>query len=225
MLSYTSILTALVAVTGVIATPAASPMDLMRRQNTPNGEGTHNGYYYSWWSDGASPATYTNLEGGSYSVNWQSGGNLVGGKGWNPGGPKEITYSGTWSPVNNGNSYLTIYGWTRNPLVEYYIVENHGEYNPGSQATPKGSIQYDGATYNLYQSTRTQQPSIDGTQTFQQYWAIRQQGRTAGTVDTGVFFDAWAAQGMRLGNHYYMIVATEAYRSAGSSHITVETPP
>lgn len=90
MLSYKTILTALVAASSVVATPAASPMDLMRRQGniTPNEEGTHDGYFFSWWSDGASPVTYTNLDGGSYSVDWQSGGNLVGGKGWNPGGPK-----------------------------------------------------------------------------------------------------------------------------------------
>lgn len=97
MLSYASVITALVA--GVSAIPYASPMDRMRAENpnfdltrrqeiTPNEEGTHDGYFFSWWSDGASPVTYTNLEGGSYSVEWQSGGNLVGGKGWNPGGPK-----------------------------------------------------------------------------------------------------------------------------------------
>lgn len=93
MVSYTSLLTALVAASGVSASPAPSegkPLpQLSTRQNiTPNGEGTHGGYFYSWWSDGASPVTYTNLDGGSYSVEWQAGGNLVGGKGWNPGGPK-----------------------------------------------------------------------------------------------------------------------------------------
>nr|AFG19439.1 endo-beta-1,4-xylanase [Pseudallescheria sp. JSM-2] len=223
---YSTLATVALAITGAIASPAASPFDLMRRQGiTPNSVGTHDGYYYSWWSDGASPVTYTNLAGGSYSVQWQSGGNLVGGKGWKPGSAKNITYSGTWTPVNNGNSYLTVYGWTRNPLVEYYIIENFGEYNPGSSATPKGTVQTSEGTYNLFQSTRVQQPSIEGTSTFNQYWAIRTEKRTGGTVDTGIFFDAWEKAGMPLGTHDYMVVATEAYRSAGSSHITVESPP
>ena len=76
-----AILATSVAASGVVAAPSL----FERQQGTPNEEGTHDGYFFSWWSDGASPATYTNLAGGSYSVEWQSGGNLVGGKGWNPG--------------------------------------------------------------------------------------------------------------------------------------------
>ena len=61
------------------------PIRFEKRQATPNSEGTHDGFFYSWWSDGGSPVNYTNLDGGSYSVEWQTGGNFVGGKGWNPG--------------------------------------------------------------------------------------------------------------------------------------------
>ncbi|KAJ0150456.1 Endo-1,4-beta-xylanase 1, partial [Colletotrichum tanaceti] len=195
------------------------------RQSTPSSQGTHDGYFYSWWTDGASPVTYNNRAGGEYKVDWQAGGNFVGGKGWKTGGPRSIKYSGTWSPVNNGNSYLTVYGWTKSPLIEYYIVENHGEYNPGSAGDYKGEVTAEGSVYKLYESKRTNAPSIEGTQTFKQFWAIREQKRTGGTVNTKTFFDAWKNAGMTLGTTFdYLIVATEGYKSAGSATIKVESP-
>ncbi|KAE9582679.1 Endo-1,4-beta-xylanase B [Colletotrichum fructicola] len=215
MVSFSTLLVALTTAVGVFALPG----DLIKRQSTPSSTGTHNGYYYSWWTDGGSQVTYTNGAGGSYSVVWQTGGNFVGGKGWNPGSARTITYSGTYSP--NGNSYLAVYGWTRNPLIEYYIVENFGTYNPSSGATRKGSVTSDGGTYDIYVSTRTNAPSIEGTKTFQQYWSVRQSKRTGGTVNTGTHFNAWAAVGLNLGTHDYQIVATEGYFSSGSASITV----
>lgn len=40
---------------------------------------------YSWWTDNGAAATYTNGAAGNYKITWGTGGNLVGGKGWNPG--------------------------------------------------------------------------------------------------------------------------------------------
>lgn len=80
MVQFTKIAFAALAATGAVAAPAEK-----RQQGTPSSTGEHGGYYYSWWTDGASPVTYENLDGGGYRVNWQSGGNFVGGKGWNPG--------------------------------------------------------------------------------------------------------------------------------------------
>lgn len=67
------------------AISAADASGLISRSGTPNSVGTNNGFYYSWWSDGGANAQYTNGPGGQYSITWGSGGNLVGGKGWNPG--------------------------------------------------------------------------------------------------------------------------------------------
>ncbi|KAF5341009.1 hypothetical protein D9611_006135 [Ephemerocybe angulata] len=212
---------ALFVVVSAALSALAAPGNLTTRAGTPSAEGTHDGFFYSWWTDNGAQATYTNGPKGQYSIQWGNGGNLVGGKGWNPGNANRvISYTGTYSYV--GNSYLAVYGWTRSPLIEYYIVENFGTYNPSSGATNKGSVTVDGAVYDILVSTRTNQPSIDGTQTFQQFWSVRREKRTGGTVDVGAHFRAWANAGLQLGtSHYYQIVACEGYFSTGSCSITV----
>ncbi|KAH6654283.1 endo-1,4-beta-xylanase I [Truncatella angustata] len=222
MVSFTSLLLAATAtLSGVLAAPTElavrAPSELVAR--TSSSTGTSGGYYYSFWTDNASTVTYKNGNSGQYAVSWNGDGNFVGGKGWSTGSARSISFSGSYSP--NGNSYLSIYGWTTSPLIEYYIVESFGTYDPSTGATYKGTVTSDGATYKIYTATRTNAPSIQGTATFTQFWSVRQSKRSSGTVTTANHFNAWAKLGMTLGTHNYQIVATEGYYSKGSASITV----
>ncbi|RFU28598.1 hypothetical protein B7463_g7734, partial [Scytalidium lignicola] len=206
----------------VIASALAVPpnFELSKRQTiTSPSTGENGGYYYSFWTNGGGSVEYTNGNGGEYSVVWQNDGDFTAGKGWNPGSAQAITYSGSFNP--QGNAYLSVYGWTTDPLVEYYIMESYGTYNPGPSMTHKGTVQSDGGTYDIYEHQQVNQPSIEGTSTFNQYWSIRQSKRVGGTVTTSNHFNAWASLGMPLGQHNYQIISTEGYESSGSSTITV----
>jgi endo-1,4-beta-xylanase len=195
---------------------------------TSNSTGTNNGFYYTFWKDSGN-ASMTLQSAGRYTSQWNSGtNNWVGGKGWNPGSSSRvISYSGNYGVSNSQNSYLALYGWTRSPLIEYYVIESYGSYNPASCSggTDYGSFQSDGATYNVRRCQRVNQPSIDGNQTFYQYFSVRNPkkgfGNISGTITFANHANFWASKGLNLGNHNYQVLATEGYQSTGSSDITV----
>ncbi|KAM0350622.1 hypothetical protein ACHAPU_003108 [Fusarium lateritium] len=221
MVSFTYLLAAVSAFSGVMAAPAANAeVDVSLAKRTNSMTGQSGGYYYSFWTDTASSVTYTNGNAGQFSMKWSGNGNHVGGKGWSTGSGRNIKFTGTYSP--NGNSYLSIYGWTRSPLIEYYIVESFGTYNPSTGASKKGEVTVDGSVYDIYTNTRTNAPSIEGNgKTFQQFWSVRRSKRASGSVNTAAHFTAWKSHGMNLGNHDYQILAVEGYFSSGSASMTI----
>lgn len=170
-----------------------------------NGTGTNNGYYYSLYTSGGS-STMTLNSAGNYAISWSSVNDVVGGKGWNPGGRRSVGYN---VGAANGYNVISVYGWTTNPLVEYYICE----FGSVANGTVKGAVTSDGHSYTTYEHTQVNQPSIIGTATFNQYldnWGGSSIGSNH-TVTTGNHFDGWANHGMNLGTFNYMILATEAW--------------
>lgn len=203
---------------------------------TSNTTGTNNNFFYTFWKDGGSVTmnlpSQPPLSGeyaGNIAVSWASGTyNFVGGKGWGTGSStRTINYNcGNWS-TGSSNAYLTAYGWTTSPLVEYYIVDSWGSWAPPG-GTSAGQVTTDGGTYNLYKTRRYNAPNITGVnQDFDQYWSVRTSKRTAPTGNVKISFgnhkNAWASKGWNLGSHKYQVLATEVFNpsSSGSSNCTV----
>jgi endo-1,4-beta-xylanase len=121
--------------------------------------------------------------------------------------------------VGSGTALLSVYGWSTNPLVEYYIVEDN--FNPPRFGTYKGTVYSDGSEYTIYENTRYNAPSIQGTSTFNQYISVRQSPRQSGTVTVANHFEAWAKLGLNLGTLSYQILAVEGWGGEGEAAQTV----
>ena len=184
-----------------------------------NKTGYEDGFDYELWKDYGS-TSMTIKGGGNFECWWENIGNVLFRKGkkfdctqtYQQIGNMTINFGVDYQP--NGNSYLCVYGWTRNPLVEYYIVESWGSWRPPG-ANSKGQITVDGGTYDVYETTRVNQPSIDGNTTFQQYWSVRTSKRNSGTISVSQHFQAWERMGMKMGNIYEVAFNVEGYQSSG----------
>ncbi|KAG2017220.1 xylanase A [Coprinopsis cinerea AmutBmut pab1-1] len=222
-----------IALTCVVASALATPYPLTSAQvhssnvGTPNSEGQHDGFFYSWWSDTGATANYTNEAGGRFSVNWWRNGTFAGGKGWNPGrSDRVLSYTGTYEN-ENGDSLLALTGWARNrqALVQYYVVESYGVWNPTSGIIMKGNVTCDGATYDVGYTWRPNQISPDGITTSQQFWSVRRPktpyGKVQGRIDFSCHVEGWKGFGMELGAHLWQIMAIDGYLGAGRATVEI----
>jgi len=183
-----------------------------------NGTGTNNGFFYSLFTSSGS-STLTLGSAGNYALTWSGVGDVVGGKGFNPGSAQVIGYN---VGSATGFNYISIYGWFTSPLVEYYITEFGSLFT--ANATQLGTVVSDGHTYTTFEHQQVNQPSILGTQTFEQYldaWGGATLGQN-GVVTTANHINHWMSLGLPIGTFNYQILATEAFNGAsGSVNATV----
>jgi len=156
--------------------------------------------------------------GNSFSLNFNTKQDFVVGIGWNPGSTAPITHSGSFA-VTSGLATLSVYGWTTNPLVEYYVIEDSAGFS--QTGTKKGTVSSDGGSYTIWENQRVNAPSISGTKTFNQYISVRNGGRASGTVTIANHFNAWKSKGMNLGTLNMQVIAVETWNGAGNAKQTV----
>jgi endo-1,4-beta-xylanase len=219
LLIGSSVATALAAAFALVMTvlpgTASAATTICSSQSNNSG-----GTYYQMWTAGSGSACMTLNSSLSYSTTWSGVGDFVDGVGWNPGSNQTVSFTSSLN-ASGGTTLVSLYGWSTNPLVEYYVEENYVG-SPNTAGTYMGQMTSDGGTYNIYEHQQVNQPSIIGTATFQQYLAIRTSPTSSGTITTQNFFNAWASHGMNLGTMNYQIMATEAWGGgSGNDSITV----
>ncbi|GBU27020.1 endo-1,4-beta-xylanase [Treponema sp. R8-4-B8] len=159
--------------------------------------------------------------GAAFRAEWNNADTFLGRVGlyWNKGKPytdyKNVFCDFEFARSANGtagsHSYLGIYGWSKNPMIEWYIVDDwygNGIIQPqniGGAAAKKGEFTVDGATYFIYQATRPAgSGNIEGSkEPFPQYFSIRQERRQKGTISITEHFKAWEKIGLKLGTNMY----------------------
>lgn len=195
---------------------------------TSNITASYDGFDFELWSQYEDEVSMTLTGGGTFQCEWNDAFNVLFRMGKKTGsinnyreyGDIIIEYGAEHKITRGDVSYLCIYGWTENPLIEFYVIENHGRYRPPGNGELIGRIEVDGGTYDVYKDIRTEQPSIQGTQTFEQYFSVRTQRRTEGTVSLHEHFKAWEELGLDMsGTLYEFALCVEGYNGSGSADV------
>lgn len=196
-----------------------------------NYRGAVDGFNFEFWlQNRGEDASMTLTGGGTFECEWDDVFNALFRTGRRLGsesphyehGEITIDYAAEYNIKRGDVFYLCVYGWTEDPLVEWYIIEARGNYRPpGNAGISHGLVEIDGGFYEIFESTRVEQPSILGTQTFQQYWSVRLEGRTEGTISVSEHFRAWEEAGLDMsGNMYEVALCIEGFRSSGNARVT-----
>ena len=195
--------------------------------------GEKDGYRYELWNQNSRGTACMTLGAGAlFSGEWVDIENYLARRGLeynqirehNEIGNFYTNFNCNYNPATGllGNSYLSVYGWTISPLVEYYIIEDWRNWIPSmsGDAILKGSFSVKGSIYDIYENTRVNQPSIIGLATFQQYFSIRRNERNSGTINISEHFNKWEELGMNMGKLHEVSFVVEGYKSSGSFEFT-----
>jgi hypothetical protein len=137
----------------------------------------------------------------------------------------EVPMAGKTSKI-----YLAVYGWTLEPLTEYYVIEDYGDFVPGpassdgSPRTNHGTITVDGGTYDIWSLAVKNKPAITGNnKDFNQYFSVRKVRRKCGHISVSEHFTKWTSLGLPLGKLEETMFLMEAQNNSGTVNVTTAT--
>ncbi|MDO5577137.1 MAG: glycoside hydrolase family 11 protein, partial [Fibrobacter sp.] len=196
------------------------PYDVTKNESGP----MPNGYDYEMWKQDPGTVKMTVLnEDAKFNVEWNGIQNVVARVGLKYDETQTHEEIGTFTAdfefqkgnLSGGLSYYGIYGWTVDPLVEFYVMEDWEQWRPtagdGSGHQGKGTINVDGSTYDIVTRQQNNQPSIKGNGNFPQVFSIRQNKRQSGTISISEHFKKWESLGISFGKMYEVKIKVEAY--------------
>ncbi len=165
-----------------------------------------------WCNAASSSGCITTYSSGAFSARWSNNNDFLArvglefgnaGKTYDNYGTLKADFAFKKSGSGGGYSYLGIYGWTNNPCVEWYIVDDRYGTMPFNayNATQKGTAKIDGSDYKLFQNKTngTGGSRCSGVTQWDQYWSIRQTARQCGTITISEHFKAWEGAGLQMG--------------------------
>ncbi|KOC08745.1 putative endo-1,4-beta-xylanase B precursor [Aspergillus flavus AF70] len=172
------------------------------------------GYYYSLYNDNHAGADYTEFpDSGRFQLKWNTNKEFLGGKGYRGGSTRKLTWDGHFKA--DGDYTLAVYGWTTDPVTEWYVVEQHGTGTPGNGHI-LGQVNVDGGVYDVYMIPYRNVPKIYGVTNFNQLWSVRRNPRTTGSVDVTAHFKRWKELGLQPGNPVFQMVTAEGFKGSGN---------
>lgn len=198
------------------------------QHTSKNQSGKAAGLDWTIWSNGPTAGSITTYDAPAFSAAWNDSSDFLARLGlqWNASktydqlGTITAQFAAKKNGTGGGYSYIGIYGWSVSPCVEWYIVDdsyNKMPVNPGT-TTKMGTAVIDDGTYTLYKrSTNGTGGSKCGSQTtWDQYYSIRNTGRSCGQISITEHFKAWAAANMPLGKMDQAQILVEVGGGTGS---------
>jgi hypothetical protein len=183
------------------------------QQHSGNSMGGSGNLAWQIWSNQGSGTMTTFSNTPAFSASWNNSGDYLGRLGfeWGNGGKTydqygTITADFTFKKTGSGGgfSYIGIYGWSINPCIEWYIIDDSFgtmPFNPWNASVKGSTTSIDGENYKFYSnSTNGTGGSRCNASSWMQFWSVRQKARQCGRITISDHFKAWDAAGMKLGN-------------------------